>query len=259
MNEQKTAPSRRRICLMDEVRGFAVLCMVVHHALYSIGYLFDVAWGRTLFDVLAVFSPFFATLFVMISGVSSQLSRSNLARGGKLLLISVAMTAVTLIAMPSQAIWFGVLHMLAVSMLVYGLLQKSLRRVPLGVGLAACAVLFFLTAGLHFGLYPYVGVPGVPALQWDAYHPAGKWLFPFGIRTLTFASSDYYPIFPWIFAFFAGGFLGRFAASERLPQWVYPSRAPFFSWIGKHALWIYILHQPILSGIIYILQLIFGF
>ena len=257
MEETIPRTPRRRIHLMDEVRGFAVLCMVLHHALYNVGYLFDFAWGRAAFDFLAVFSPVFACAFVMISGVSSQLSRSNLVRGGKLLAIALLMTLVTALVMPSQTIRFGVLHMLAVCMIVFGLVQKPLQKVPMWLGLAVCAVLFALTAGLHFGMFPYIGVPGVPALQWIAYHPSGKWLFPLGIRTTSFASSDYYPILPWIFVFFAGGLLGRFAAADRLPQWMYRARVPFFSWVGKHALWVYILHQPLLYAIVYVLQLIF--
>lgn len=258
MTTEKQTPTRR-ICLMDEVRGFAVLCMVLHHAMYSVGYLYGIEWGQRLYDFFAILSPLFAGLFVMISGVASQLSRSNLLRGVKLLAVALAMTLVTGLAMPSQIIRFGVLHMLAVCMIVFGLAQKPLKRVPLGLGLSVCTVCFVLTSGLHLAEIPYVGVPFVPQLQVCAYHPVGVWLFPLGIRDLSFFSSDYYPILPWIFAFFAGGLLGRFAAQGRLPEWVYPARVPFFSWIGKHALWIYILHQPVLMGIMSALQWIFGF
>ena len=86
---QSAPAARPRIHLMDEVRGFAVLCMVVRHAFYLIGYLFDQPWAQAAFDFFAPVSPLFAGAFVLISGISSQLSHSNWARGAKLLAVSV--------------------------------------------------------------------------------------------------------------------------------------------------------------------------
>lgn len=245
----ENAPRRARICLMDEIRGFAVLCMVVRHAFYLIGYLFDQPWAQRLFDFFAPVSPLFAGTFVLISGISSQLSHSNLRRGAKLMTIALLLTLATALVIPEEIIRFGVLHMLAVCMLVFGLLQKPLARVPMAVGLSLCAVFFILTAGLFFGPVPYVGVPGVPSLQICAVSDWGRFLFPLGIRAVGFYSSDYYPVFPWIFVFLAGTFLGRYAAEGRFPRWMYPARVPFFSYVGRHALLIYVLHQPVLYGI----------
>ena len=263
---------RARIHFMDELRGFAVLCMVVRHAFYLIGYMFEREWAQRLFDFFGPASPFFAGAFVLISGISAELSRSNLKRGARLLAIALGMTAVTAIVIPSEIIRFGVLHMLAVCMLTVGLLKrlrpktaqaesaetpKSLfDRIPTAAGIAVCAVLFVLTAGLFFGETPYVGVPGVPSLQICALTEC-KFLFPLGIRAVGFYSSDYYPVLPWIFLFLIGTFLGRFAAAERFPKWMYPARAPFFSVLGRHALLIYILHQPILYGIMTVLTYFF--
>lgn len=253
---QSAPAARPRIHLMDEVRGFAVLCMVVRHAFYLIGYLFDQPWAQAVFDFFAPVSPLFAGAFVLISGISSQLSHSNWARGARLLAVALGLTLATALVIPEEIIRFGVLHMLAVCMLVFALLQKPLARVPFGVGIAVCMVGFVLTAGLFFAPVPYVGVPGVPLLQICAVSEWGKFLFPLGIQNVGFYSSDYYPVFPWIFVFLAGTFLGRFAAAGRFPQWMYPARVPAFSWMGKHALVIYVLHQPVLYGIVWLISAI---
>lgn len=247
---------RARIYLMDEIRGFAVLCMVARHAFYLIGYLFGIQWAQQAFDFFGPVSPFFAGTFVLISGISSQLSHSNRARGLKLLAVALLLTLATALVIPEEIIRFGVLHMLAVCMLIFALLQKPLARVPTGIGIAVCAGLFLLTAGLFFAPVPYVGVPGVPSLQICAVSEWGKYLFPLGIRNVGFYSSDYYPIFPWLFVFLIGTFIGRSAAAGRFPQWTYPARVPAFSWIGKHALVIYILHQPVLYGIVWGISLL---
>jgi len=242
-----TVQSHRRIHFLDEVRGFAVLCMVVQHGLYCLGYIYKYEVEQKLFQFFFPATPFFAAAFVIISGMVSQLSRSNLKRGLRLLVVALGMTLVTWIVLPNYVIMFGVLHMLSVCMILFGLLQKPLEKVPMWLGLLVCVVGFTLTVGLRLQ-DPYVGVPGVPELQWSALREWGDWLFPIGIRTPEFHSSDFYPLFPWIFAFFGGGLLGRYVAKEKLPEWMYHPHASVFSWVGRHALLFYILHQPVIMA-----------
>lgn len=250
----RTSVSRGRIHLMDEIRGFAVFCMVFYHAFYSIAFLFAVEWMKSVFYFFLPAEPFFAVAFVGISGISSQLSHSNLLRGGRLLAIALAVTLVTWLVVPEETIRFGVLHLLSVCMLLFGLLQKPLARVPRGWGLALCLLGFLLTAGLAFGNRPYLGIPFVPAAQLSALGDGYGWLFPLGFRTPSFTSGDYFPLFPWCFVFFFGTFLGRYAREGRFPAWTYRSRIPFFSWIGRHALIIYVVHQPVIYGLMMLLE-----
>lgn len=82
-----------------------------------------------------------------------------------------------------------------------------------------------------------------------------SFLFPFGIPGPGFRSSDYFPLFPWIFVFFAGGFFGKLAAGGKFPAFAYKSRIPFLSWMGRHALILYVVHQPVLYGVTWLLEL----
>lgn len=256
MNRAVTPP--RRIHLMDEIRGFAVFCMVFYHAFYLIAYPFGVDWMDPVFRFFMPVEPLFAAAFIFISGISSQLSHSNLLRGAKLFCIALAVTLATALVVPEEAIWFGVLHLLSVCMLLFGALQKPLAKVPFWVGFSICAALFLCSCGLAFGASPYLGLPGVPALQWNAMDDAYRFGFPFGFRTPGFASADYFPLFPWVFVFLAGTFVGRFAKAGNFPKFTYQSRVPFFSWIGRHALIIYVAHQPILYGIMLLLTALRG-
>ena len=251
---ENSAAPRARIALLDELRGFAVLCMVVRHAFFLIGYMFDYPWAQRAFDFFEPVSPFFAGTFVVISGICAQLSRSNLRRGAKLMAVALGLTLVTWLVVPEELIRFGVLHMLASCMLIYGAVRRAFDRVPAGWGLLGCAVLFVLTAGLFFSARPYIGVPGVPQLQLTMLGRWGRWLFPLGVRDAGFTSADYYPIFPWLFAFLAGTVWGRRAAAGRFAAWTYPNRVPAFSFLGRHALLIFVLHQPVLYGIMLLLR-----
>ena len=149
-----------RIHLMDEIRGLCVLLMIFYHAFYTMSMLFHWELGTKLLVFFSPAEPFFAGLFILISGISSQLSHSNLIRGLKLLGVALALTLVTYFIIPSELIVFGILHMLSVCMIVFGLGQKLWDRIPLILGLAVCAVLFLITMPVSDG---YLGLPGTLA------------------------------------------------------------------------------------------------
>ena len=130
-------PVGGRIYLMDELRGFAVFCMVFYHGFYTFAYLFHWAFGEALLRFFMPAEPWFAGLFILISGISSNLSHSNLARGAKLLVIALAVSLVTGLVVPQERILFGILHFLSVCMLLFGgleALRKKRGRPALSLG-----------------------------------------------------------------------------------------------------------------------------
>ena len=247
--------ARPRIHFMDEVRGFAVFCMIFYHAFYSLAFLFRLEWGMVLLKFFMPVEPLFAGLFIFISGVSSDLSRSNAKRGAKLLAVALLVTAVTVAAdwlMPGSGmrIWFGILHFLACAMLLFALLQKPLRDVPTWAGVAACVLLYLCTSTIEQGtLCFFIELPRALYVNW---------LCPLGFYGRSFYSADYFPLLPWIFVFLAGTFFGRFAAAGKYPAWMAKSHVPFFSFLGRHALVIYIVHQPVIVALAELVSLLVG-
>ena len=69
--------------------------------------------------------------------------------------------------------------------------------------------------------------------------------------------SDYFPLLPWLFAFLAGTFAGRLLKG-RYPAFMYKQKVPFFTLLGTNAFIIYVIHQPIIYGVSYILKLLSG-
>ena len=241
------AARRGRIHLMDELRGFAVFCMVFYHGFYTMGFLFGSAVGVYFFRFFMPAEPFFAGLFLFISGVASNLSRSNLARGLKLLAVALGVTLVTGLFFPEDVITFGVLHFLSVCMIGYGLLKPAAdRRRFSWAPVAACAVLYFLTKGIpagYLGAGPGFGI-GLPRAPY-----ASGWLSPLGFPGGGFQSADYFPLLPWAFVFAAGTFVGKLAAAGKFPEIAYRPQVPALSWFGRHALIIYLAHQPVIYGL----------
>ena len=138
---------RRRVHLIDEIRGVSIILMVFYHAFYIIGHFFGVDLMQKAQVFFEPLQPLFACLFIFISGISSNLSRSNLKRGLRLFAIALGFTLVTAVILPrfditGAEIIFGILHLLSVSMLAFALLRKPLEKVPTLVGMAVCIVLF---------------------------------------------------------------------------------------------------------------------
>jgi uncharacterized membrane protein len=70
-----------------------------------------------------------------------------------------------------------------------------------------------------------------------------------GWHQLGFRSFDYQPILPGIFIFLFGTWAGKYIKEEKFPTWFYEKKFPIFPAIGRKALAIYIIHQPILFSI----------
>ena len=234
--------TKQRIELMDAMRGLAVCLMVIHHFLYDLCAFCGAPWWLFTNPVFDPLHYFFAGLFILLSGVSSNFSRSNVKRGLKALAVSLGITVVTyFMGMP---IVFGVLHLLGACMLLYGLTQKLWQRLndkAPWVTPAVSAVSVLATAKLVNG-YPTT----IPHL----------WMF--GLTTPDFYSSDYFPLLPWMFVFLLGTWAGKYVRAGRLPRWFYEAKAPRLAAVGRESLLIYVVHQPVLYGLTMLGLRLFG-
>lgn len=229
---------KQRIELMDALRGLAVLLMVVHHFLYDLTAFCGAPWwvfSNPVFDVLHYI---FAGLFILLSGVSSNFSRSNTRRGVKALVCAAVITIVTVFM--EMDIWFGVLHLLSVCMILYGLTRPLWEKLG--------------------WLVPVLSVAGVLATRHMVYGipTENPYLWMFGWTTDAFYSTDYFPMLPWAFVFLFGTWLGKYIKAGKLPQWFYTTRAPRLAAVGRHSLEIYIVHQPVLYGLTMIIVFLMG-
>lgn len=242
----------KRIHLLDELRGLCVVLMVAFHAFYTVGFLFDSTVAIRLFAFFAPVEPLFAGIFILLCGFSCRLSRSNAKRGLLLAFVALGMSGVLFLVMRSQMIWFGILHCLAVCILLFAATEKLLDRLPPSVGILLFTVL--LAATWHFPFYEggYLGIGDFVFWQWPAAWGDSTWLLAFGIGNFRFFGSDYFPLIPWLFCFLVGTYLGRYR--ERLPSLCYRLHVRPLSFLGRHSLIVYLAHQPIIYGICYLID-----
>jgi len=246
---------KRRIHLIDELRGFAVACMVVHHSLLSIAEIFTSQLFMDAFNFLCYFQPIIWLVFFGISGVMSRLSDNNLARGAKLFGISLVITAVTFAYFNGRAtIVFGALHFLAVSMMIFHFVKPLVRKINSIVGMVVCFALFAFTYEIFYG---YVGFFGFVKISLPSALYGTDFLFWLGFPNADFWSADYFPLIPYIFLFFIGAFFGAYVENGRLPKCAYEKHSGFLRFMGRNALLIYLFHQPIIYAVCYLIRWIF--
>lgn len=248
--------TKTRYHLLDELRGFAVLCMVVFHGIYLYHSMFGDPTAQMLYRFFNHAEPYFASFFIFLSGFCCVLSHSNIKRGLKLAGVAVLITAVTLAAGELEldiAIYFGVIHLLAFGILFCGLLYKPLCKIPPFAGFILFFVLFFITYPVERGaLWLFVTHTALPA-EWYST----RFLFWIGLPNAQFASADYFPILPWFFMFLTGFYAGLFFKNHGFPSLFKTRLIPFFGTVGRNALLIYILHQPILYSVFILLHKLF--
>lgn len=248
----ETNSENRRMCLLDEIRGIAVILMVIYHTFYSMAFIFHMEFSYPIMFSIMPYEPIIPIIFITVSGIVSVYSKSNFKRGLIIFAIALLITLVTSIILPGQAILFGILHFLGIGLIIYSFLKKPLSKIPINLGLFLSLILFVILYDLPksvIGFPPYLGTE-LPDEFYSIY-----WLSFLGFPTPDFVSSDYFPILPYIFLLFFGSFIGRYLKEVKTPEVLYKKLCSPLDFIGKHALLIYVLHQPIIIGILFLISI----
>jgi uncharacterized membrane protein len=230
----RDAPGRPRLVAVDALRGAALVAMIVYHAAWDLSFLGLIATDVATHPGWAAFARAIAASFLLLVGVSLVLARRAGGTTGRALRrIAVIAAAAALVSaatygfLPGQGVFFGILHCIALS----SLLGLALHRLP-SPALAAL-------------------VPVALALPWLFASPLfdSPWWYWLGLSTEVPPAPDYVPLLPWFAAVPAGMAIGR-----ALPD-AAPSPAPLpvraLAAMGRRSLAIYLLHQPVLLGILF--------
>lgn len=232
------ARPRGRIQIIDAIRGLSILLMVAYHTGYDL-----MAAGLMSPDVLYspllnVLEPFFAGLFVVLSGVSARYARHNVKRGLQVLGCALIVSVVT--GFFGTPISFGILHCLGMCMVLCGDPSVWVDKIPRKIqpflfgGLFVLGFLLFPIVGESFGRVPYLNM--------------------FGLIGPDFGEPDYFSLVPWFFLYLFGTWVGRPIREGRFPRWFYSFRMPVLPVIGRYTLLIYMVHQPVVYGIVELIR-----
>lgn len=224
----------KRIWEIDFLRGVLIPGMIVIHLLYDVVELYRfVDWQYPAWYFY--FKNNYGALFVMLSGVSVTLGSHCIRRGLTVfaggMLCTLATAGMYCLGMADRGIiiYFGVLHCIGVCMMLWPLFRRWNVWFLAGLG----TILVLTGLYLRFQVFDF------------------PWLVIFGFPFQGFSSSDYFPLMPNLGYFLIGGALGKALYPQKrtlLPR-VNEDCVPIrmMTFCGRHALLIYLLHQPVLS------------
>lgn len=230
---------KARIWELDAFRGVCIIGVIIVHAVYDMKVIFsaDFKVGQFYYFI----KDYGSLLFVLLSGVCVTLGSKSVKRGTAVLgagfFISAVMAVLTHIDPRSFGnIYFGILHLLGVSMLLYPLLR------PLPTWAIALLGIICVEADFYFDTVSTESLTPLVAL---------------GIEYPGFFAVDHFPIFPYFGYFLIGVVLGRTVYKNKeslLPR--IPHQNPvcrFFMVCGRQSLWIYLLHQPLVYALLWVI------
>lgn len=237
-----------RCRLLDSIRGLTVLNMIAFHAVWDLVYLFGMRWSWYHGQGAYIWQQYICWSFILLSGFCSGFSRHLLNRGLTVFGLGMGITLFTALFMKEDLVCFGVLTLIGSCMLLMTALRNILRKIPAVPGLIISFLLFAFTKHVDSGFLGFFNHPliSLPNSLYKNYFTAYL-----GFPQRGFYSTDYFPLLPWLFLFLTGFFLFQTAGKKILSiQW---KGFKALNFIGSHALEIYVLHQPVIYGLLWII------
>ncbi|WP_319506491.1 heparan-alpha-glucosaminide N-acetyltransferase [uncultured Methanolobus sp.] len=232
---------------VDAFRGIAIFLMVFYHFFFDLNFL-DIHEFNTHSGILLIIGRTAAILFIFLVGVSLTLSYSRafslhgtqnqfphfLKRGAGIFAWGLVITFVTAIALERGTIYFGILHLIGVSIVLAYPFLKYWN--------------FSLIAGI---LFLFAGV------IMDSAYADFPWLLWLGIKPYGFYTLDYFPLIPWFGVVLMGVFTGNslypeYHRSFRMCDCENNAVVGLLGYLGKKSLLIYLVHQPVIVGILFL-------
>lgn len=226
---------------VDFARGLAMVAVIVYHLVYDL----DVFGGYSIESTSGFWGGFAtasAFAFVFLAGLSLALSSARaglsdeasfgkyLRRGLRIFSYGMLITLVFWV-FDLGVVVFGILHLIGASIvLAYPFLRLRWANLLLGLVIVA------------LGVY-------LKSIQIPVTGLAAVLLAPFGIEPESFYMPDYRPLLPWFGVVLMGLFFGNAVYGRRSAE-ASKARAPLYArplaFLGRHTLFVYLIHQPIL-------------
>lgn len=233
----------RRFEELDLLRGIGVILMIIFHFAFDLDFFkiaqIDTHRGLWLAMARIIQFIFIGTTGITLAitaerdGVKKEWYRRRCTQALKLFVLALVITLITKLLTGDLTITFGILHFYGAAII----LALPLMKLKIWNAL--------------IGAWIFVVSPSITLLQSD-----NPLLIPLGITRPDYTALDYFPLLPWFGLFLigvaAGGYLyknnmRRFDVSFGLPN---PLKI-FLKSVGRKSLILYLIHQPILLGILW--------
>jgi uncharacterized membrane protein len=243
---QTKAPSQRFIEL-DILRGFAILFMIFLHVLWDLDYFSILPLNKTVYQLNTIVPLMFFLLVGICLAVNNnkyhnqpkKMYLRTIQRGLWVLNLGMLLTLLTAVFFPDRPILFGVLHCIGLSMIISAPFIKFKSYNSL-------FAILLIIAGILIGTYCRVEQPTILQFAIGFHQP--------NVMTHTI---DYFPLLPWLGVCLLGIALGNILYKDNKRRFPLPDLSKYkptkiFSWLGQHSLAIYLAHQPVIAGALFL-------
>lgn len=231
-----------RLDRLDALRGAAMLWMAVFHFAFDLNFLGFLEPRQNFYGDLfwTVQRTCIVSLFLFCAGLGQAVALERgvpwarfWRRWAQIAACALLVSAGSALMFPRSWIHFGVLHGLAVMLVLVRLLG------PLRGGL-------WLAGALALAL---------PALASHPFFDAPAWHWT-GLVTRKPVTEDYVPVLPWLGVMLWGLAAGRSLLARRRGLLAGPVPPPLrpLAGLGRWSLSFYMLHQPVLIGLLMALK-----
>lgn len=231
-----------RCAWLDALRGLAIVWMIGFHAAFDLNWLgfIQPRWQFNRDPLWTTQRTVIVSLFMLCAGLALALTLRQAAgrprfwrRWAQIGGCALGVSAGSAWLFPHSWISFGVLHAMAVMQLLLYPLRARLRR---------CSPWWLLALGALA-----IALPSIVAHPWFDT----RWTNPLGLVTHKPRTEDWVPLLPWsgllLWGLALGLALPRAWLTRPMPRW---SRA--LQLIGRWPLTLYMLHQPLLLGLLWL-------
>jgi uncharacterized membrane protein len=235
-----TPAATRRFDRLDALRGTAIVWMACFHFCFDLNYF---GWIHQNFyrdPLWTVQRSCIVSLFLLCAGMGQAVATEQRQgwprfwrRWAQVAGCAVLVSAGSWFVFPRSYIYFGVLHGIAV-MLVLLRLGAPLGRWLWPLGAAAIALPHFVQSPIF----------------------DSRWTNWTGLITHKPITEDYVPLLPWIGVMAFGLALGRWVLQQhpawmqgRIPRVLHPLAV-----LGRWSLTFYMVHQPVLFGLLWLVS-----
>lgn len=244
-------PSSNRFIEIDLLRGLAITLMVFGHILWDLDYFGLVSMNNGIYVALQKTVP---PLFFLLIGMSLIVSKKRvefkteqdenkyykrlMLRGFKIFGLGMIITVFSMIFIPDRVVVFGVLHCIGLSVVLSVPFLKYRNY----------NFLFALMALFSWTIIGQVHINNPSLLHLVVgFHPVNIWNY----------TVDYFPLLPWFGVCLLGMVIGDWLYSSDKRMFRFPDLSKYrpvkvFSWLGQHSLAIYLVHQPVVAGVLYV-------
>lgn len=272
---------QKRVWEIDALRGLAILSVLWDHFMFDAAFVFDTTFyesgnqalinfadfaSKYYFSDLRLYArPFFVFIFFFVAGLCTILSKNNGIRGFKLLIVALIVTLLTYLAeiifkTSGILIAFGVLHCLAICMLIFAGINFIINKATkdnkhkkwIKFGIYGTLSIIVLVID-HFYNISMFDKSDIFPTHSNAF--AGFFVFS---QSFPIETNDYFPLLPFLGFFLIGASLSELLYSKKvslMPK-VNKKLVSPLTFLGRYSLVIYLAAQIVFFVILGIVSLI---